>query len=277
MSTPTSELQELTNKSIIELFSVELKADVHYTKSAKTDIPYTQSDGSGGAGTQIVITLNSHGFSTGLILSLNFTTGNGIDGIYTIQSVTTNTFTVTATSSQSTSGNVSFNVNSTLTDPTVYLFHSGNNMKDSLDIVWQSNTYTRMPCTAEGFKYSGKGSLPRPTLTFSNLLGSITAILQLVNQTTPFIDLQGAKVTRRRTLSRFLDAVNFPSNVNPYGTPDPESELPKEIYFIDRKATETRNIVSFEMVTSFDLHGVGAPKKLVTRDDFVGVGTFVNF
>jgi len=276
MSTPTSELQELTNKSIIELFSVELKADVHYTKVAKT-ATYEQSDGSGGAGTQIVITLNSHGFSAGLILSLNFTTGNGIDGIYTIQSVTTNTFTVTATTSQSTSGNVSFNVNSTITDPTVYLFHSGNNMKDSLDIVWQSNTYTRMPCTADSFKYSGKGTLPRPTLTFANLLGTVTSILQLVNQTTPFIDLQGAKVTRRRTLSRFLDAVNFPSNVNPYGTPDPASELPKEIYFIDRKATETRNIVSFEMVTSFDLHGVGAPKKLVTRDDFVGVGTFVNF
>ena len=31
------------------------------------------------------------------------------------------------------------------------------------------------------------------------------------------------------------------------------------------------------MVSSFDLAGVGAPKKLVTRDDFAGVGTFVNF
>ena len=30
MSTPTAELQELTNKSIIELYSVELKADVNY-------------------------------------------------------------------------------------------------------------------------------------------------------------------------------------------------------------------------------------------------------
>jgi len=271
MSTPTSELQELTNKSIIELFSVELKADVHYTKSAKTDIAYSQS------GTTITVTLNSHGFSTGLILSLDFTTGNGIDGIYTIQTVSTNSFTVTATSSQSTSGNVSFNVNSTLTNPTVYLFHAGNNMKDSLDIVWQSNTYTRMPCTADGFKYSGKGTLPRPTLTFANLLSSITSVILLVNQTTPFIDLQNAKVTRRRTLSRFLDGVNFPSNVNPYGTPDPAAELPKEIYFIDRKVTENRNIVQFEMVSSFDLHGVGAPKKLVTRDDFAGVGTFVNF
>ena len=269
MATPTSELQELTNKSIIELYSVELKADVHYTKSAKT-ATYSQS------GSTITITLNSHGFSAGLILSLDFTSGNGIDGVYTIQTVATNTFTVTGTTSQSTSGNVSFNVNSTLTVPTVYLFHAGNNMKDSLDIVWQSNTYTRIPIQASGFKYTGKGKLPRPTLTFSNLLGTITAILQLTNQTTAFSDLAGAKVTRRRTLSRFLDATNFPSSVNPFGTPDASSELPREVYFIERKTTENRNVVSFEMVGSFDLFGVAAPKKLVTRADFAGVGTFVN-
>ena len=270
MTTPVSQLQELTNKSIIELFSVELIPDLHYTKSAKT-ATYSQS------GTTITISLTAHGFSTGLILSLDFTSGNGIDGIYTIQTVATDTFTVTGTTSQSTSGNVSFNVNATLTDATVFLFHAGNNMKDSGDILWQSNTYARMPCRAEGFKYSGKGLLPRPTLVFSNLLGTITTIILRVNKTTPFIDLQRAKVTRRRTLSRFLDATNFPSNVNPYGTPDASAELPREVYFIDKKQTENRNIVEFEMVSSFDLAGVGAPKKLVTRDDFAGVGTFVNF
>lgn len=270
MANPVSQLQELTNKSIIELFSVELIGDLHYTKSAKT-ATYSQS------GTTITISLTAHGFSTGLILSLDFTSGNGIDGIYTIQTVATDTFTVTGTTSQSTSGNVSFNVNTTLTDATVFLFHAGNNMKDSGDIVWQSNTYARMPCRADGFKYSGKGLLPRPTLVFSNLLGTITTIILRVNKTTAFIDLQRAKVTRRRTLSRFLDATNFPSNVNPYGTPDPTAELPREVYFINKKTIENRNIVEFEMVSSFDLAGVGAPKKLVTRDDFAGVGTFVNF
>ena len=204
MANPVSELQQRTNKSIIELYSLELKAGVHYTKVAKT-ATYSQS------GQTITITLNSHGFSTGLILSLDFTSGNGIDGIYTIQTVATNTFTVTGTTSQSTSGAVSFNVNQTLTDPTVYLFHSGNNIKDKNDLVWQSNTYSKMPVSSDGYLYSGKGKLPRPTLTFSNMLRVITALMQLVNQTTAFCDLQGAKLTRRRTLGRFLDAVNFPS------------------------------------------------------------------
>ena len=100
--------------------------------------------------------------------------------------------------------------------------------------------------------------------------------MQLVNKTTPFSDLQGAKVTRRRTLSRFLDAVNFPSSINPYGTPDPSAELPQEIYFIERKVTESRDIVQFELVSTFDLIGIGAPKKLVTRADFPLVGTLQN-
>ena len=271
MANPTPELQQLTNKSIIELYSVELKADVHYTKSAKT-ATYSQS------GQTITITLSSHGFSVGLILTLDFTSGNGIDGIYTIQTVATNTFTVTGTTSQSTSGNVSFNVNANIANPTVYLFHAGNNMKDSNNLVWQSNTYTKFPVKADGFKYSGKGKLPRPTLTLSNVLGTITAILQLTNQITAFSDLGGAKVTRRRTLARFLDEENFPSNVNPYkvGSVDPTAELPQEIYFIERKTLENKDVVQFEMVGSFDLFGIAAPKKLVTRADFAGVGTFVN-
>ena len=53
MGNPVSELQQLSNKSIIELFSVELKADVHYTKSAKT-ATYSQS------GTTITISLTAH-------------------------------------------------------------------------------------------------------------------------------------------------------------------------------------------------------------------------
>ena len=137
MAIPTSSLQGLTNKSIIELYSVELKPDIHYTKTVNT-ASYNQS------GSEIIVFLASHGFSAGLILSLDFTSGSGIDGVYTIQTVSTDSFTVTATTSQTTGGTVIFNVNANITNPTVYLFHSGNNMKDSLDIVWQANTYSRM-------------------------------------------------------------------------------------------------------------------------------------
>ena len=275
MSNPIPELQQLTNKSIIELFSVELKADVHYESTTLSNT-YNQSNS-----TDIQLNDANHGLSVGDIVSIDFTTGGAVSGVYTVTATASTSFTVKSTVSNTLSGLYSIKKNTNAANPTVYLFHAGNNMKDSGDIIWQSNTYSRMPCKAEGFKYTGKGKLPRPTISFSNLLGTITAIIQLTNNATilPFTDLAGAKVTRRRTLARFLDEENFPSNINPYkvGSVDPTAEMPQEIYFIDRKVIENRDIVQFELVSTFDLIGIGAPKKLVTREDFPGVGTFVNF
>ena len=155
-------------------------------------------------------------------------------------------------------------------------FHSGVGLNSNASIIWQGNTYDKFPVDAEGFEYSGRGSLPRPTMTVSNILGTITALMATVNATTPFNDLQGAKVIRHRTMAQFLDAGNFPNNKNPYGTPDSTAELPQEIYFINRKIVENRDIVQFELVSALDLQGVRAPKRQVTRKDFPGVGTFVN-
>ena len=156
---------------------------------------------------------------------------------------------------------------------TVYRFHNGSSLKDNGEIVWAGNSYQRFPIQAEGFEY-GKGQLPRPTLTVSNALGTITAILLSVNTTTAGNDLTGATVIRIRTLARFLDAVNFPSNVNPYGTPDATAEFPQEIYKIDRKSAENREIVQFELASVFDLAGVRSPKRQCTRADFPSIGTF---
>ena len=156
---------------------------------------------------------------------------------------------------------------------TIHRFHNGSSLKDNGEIVWAGNSYQRFPIKAEGFKY-GKGQLPRPTLTVSNALGTITAILLDVNATTTGNDLTGATVTRIRTLARFLDAVNFPGNINPYGTPDSTAEFPQEIYKIDRKAAENREVVQFELASVFDLAGVRAPKRQCTRAIFPSIGTF---
>ena len=129
----------------------------------------------------------------------------------------------------------------------------------------------RFPVEATGFKYQ-KGQLPRPTLTVSNALGTITSILLTVNETTTGNDLTGATVTRIRTLAKFLDAVNFAGGVNPYGTPDSTAEFPQEIYLIDRKSQENREIVTFELATPSDMAGVRAPKRQCTRKEFPSIG-----
>ena len=157
---------------------------------------------------------------------------------------------------------------------TIYRFHAGSSLKDNGEIVWAGNSYQRFPIKAEGFAFR-QGQLPRPTLTVSNALGTITAILLSVNTTTAGNDLTGATVTRIRTLAKFLDAVNFPGDINPYGTPDSTAEFPQEIYKIDRKSSENREVVQFELAAVFDLAGGRVPKRQCTRDLFTAIGTFV--
>ena len=154
-----------------------------------------------------------------------------------------------------------------------YRFHAGTNRVGNGDIIWAGNTYIKMPIQAEGFAYT-RGQLPRPNLVVSNALGTITAILLNVNATTAGNDLTGATVTRIRTLARYLDSVNFPGNTNPLGTPDPTAEFPQEIYKIDRKSSENRETVTFELAAVFDLAGVRAPKRQCTRSIFPSIGTF---
>ena len=154
---------------------------------------------------------------------------------------------------------------------TVYRFHSGSNLNANGKIVWDGNEYLRFPIQATGFAFQ-KGQLPRPKITISNATGFISAILLSVNETTTGNDLTGATVTRIRTLAKFIDAVNFADGTN--ATADPSAEFPQEIYAIDRKSTETREIVEFELAAPTDLAGVRIPKRQCTRSIFPAIGTF---
>lgn len=144
---------------------------------------------------------------------------------------------------------------------TTYYFHAGVNGLNT-DIVWAGQAYQALPIEAEGFAYNGQGTLPRPTVRVANLLGTVTTLLSTLPD-----GLEGAKVTRIRTLARYLDAVNFPSgNANA----DPLAEWPREIYYVDRKSAENRDVVEFELASVFDLAGVRAPKRqCITRCQWV--------
>ena len=157
---------------------------------------------------------------------------------------------------------------------TIYRFHNGSNLVSNGDIVWAGNSYVKMPIQADGFAFQ-KGQLPRPKITISNATGLISSILISVNKATTGNDLTGATVTRIRTLARYLDAVNFPGSSNPFGTPDPTAEFPQEIYKIDRKSAENRDVVEFELAAVFDLAGIRAPKRQCTRTEFPSIGRFI--
>jgi len=61
------------------------------------------------SGTTITITKSSHGYSVGSFVTVDFTSGTGVDGDYEIQSVpNANTFTLTSATSLTTSGNCTY-------------------------------------------------------------------------------------------------------------------------------------------------------------------------
>ena len=167
--------------------------------------------------------------------------------------------------------------------PTTFRFHAGTNMNTNANIIWQGNTYEKFPIVAEGFAFEGRGQIPRPNLTMSNLGGitrsgvviTVTDLMLIVNLTTPHNDLINAKITRLQVLASSLDAANFPNNQNPFGTPN-SNELPQEVFFIDRKQSESRNIVQFELVSRLDQQNKKLPKRQVTRNEFPSVGGFIN-
>ncbi len=139
-------------------------------------------------------------------------------------------------------------------NPTPIRFHAGSNADISGNIVWNSNTYTRLPVVADGFEYRNTGTLPRPTLTITNLDNVMTALLLDANGITPGNDLGLSEVRRIRTLKRFLDDET---------TKDPYAKFPDEVWFIDRKANENRDSVTFELASKFDVAGQKLPKRQI--------------
>jgi lambda family phage minor tail protein L len=137
---------------------------------------------------------------------------------------------------------------------TIFRWHPGTRQDSNLPIIWQAETYNAFPIEATGFESVAAGKLPRPMLRASNIGGSLGAYIRTLQ------DALGAKVTRKRTLGKYLDAVNFPGG-NPYA--DPNTYFPDEIYYVARKAHETAVYLEMELAVPFDVQGVRLPRRQV--------------
>jgi len=121
-------------------------------------------------------------------------------------------------------------------------------------ITWQGKVYNPLPVDVTGFSMSASGSIPRPNLKASNIGGSLGGYLRSMDGAV------GAKITRRRTLARYMDAVNFPG-VNPNA--DSTQHFPDEIYYLARKTSENPIYIEYELAASFDVAGVQIPRRQV--------------
>lgn len=135
-------------------------------------------------------------------------------------------------------------------------FHGGVNELNS-DLVWRGEVYTRFSLKATGFDKQAKGPLPRPKLKVDNVTAAVVPLLMA------YQDLVGATVIRKRTHGMFLDAVNFKGG-NP--TADPTQAYPDDVYFIERKSSETPTELEFELRSSLDLNGFKLPGEIISVD-----------
>jgi lambda family phage minor tail protein L len=126
-----------------------------------------------------------------------------------------------------------------------YRFHSENKVGT---IIWNDRAFTEMPVQIEGFEISGRGQLPTPTMTVSNVFGLFS---DLVSE---YDGLVGSKVTRFVTTPDHLNQVG-----DNYTITDPDE------WFIS-SYTDNAIAVSFTLKSSFDLQGVKLPNRIILRD-----------
>lgn len=144
----------------------------------------------------------------------------------------------------------------TLLGDSIYRFHSGTNEMYN-PVVWQGETYQPMPIEASGFEVTTQGQLPRPMLKVANITGMLGAVVRSLD------DLVGGKVTRKRTFKRYLDSVNFVAG-NPLA--DPNQYFPDEVFYVNRKVSENKVFIEFELASAMDVHGIKIPRRIVVQN-----------
>lgn len=147
-----------------------------------------------------------------------------------------------------------FTLDATAIGGPVHRFHAGaNGLMQS--VVFGGLVYVPWPIEASGFEMTAKGASPTPTMKVANITSLISELCRTLN------DIVGAKVIRRRTFAKYLDAVNFPGGINT--SADPLAKFPDEVWFVQRKTNETKIFVEFELSSAMDVEGVMLPRRQV--------------
>jgi lambda family phage minor tail protein L len=131
-------------------------------------------------------------------------------------------------------------------DITWYSLINENNFGSATPSHYSQRTYAALPIESEGWEVrgSGTGSLPRPTIRLGNINQFFKAYLA------DWDDLVGAKVIRRRTLEKYL------TNTVPI-------EFNRDIFYIERKSSETSSLIEFELASAFDVEGIQLPRRTI--------------
>ena len=149
---------------------------------------------------------------------------------------------------------------------TIFRFHNNINLTTS-SLFWQGNEYIAAPISAEGFSMNAKGVLPTPKLSLNVSDEGVVIFAQFRQRIREIGDLTGAKVTRIRTFAKFIDSQNFTEGKYPNGfSPNPNSEFPRDVFYIDRKSNENKYGLEFELASALDVQGQKLPGRIVVAN-----------
>ena len=295
-----SDINGLEPGELVDLFELDLSTGVAPLVVKKVISGATK------ANPVVITTTTAHRFENGDTVSISDVVGmtelNG--NSYTVAEKTSTTFELSNTNGTGYTTYISGGTVTKIIDLT-FRWHSGKN-ENLQEIVWKGDKYSAFPIKAEGFEWSGKGAIPRPTLTVANITSLLSSILG------EYSDLVGSKLTRKRTFAKYLDAYCYVGGYSSGGvcsgeaggTPyslsksecenstvnggagtwvsydaascaiaggiwysnevaDDTADFAEEIWYVDRKAVETRTHIQFELTSAHDVYGVKLPARSV--------------
>ncbi|HCY86588.1 MAG TPA: phage minor tail protein L [Desulfobacteraceae bacterium] len=147
------------------------------------------------------------------------------------------------------SGKISF-FNIDLTGIGGGVFHITPGTAGGPPVSFAGNTYISLPVTIEGMKWEGNGKMPRPTMEISNIT------LAMLAEVVALQDLVGGKVERIQTYEKYLDGM---------AGADTTAHFPKDVYFINRKIAQSKQLLKFELKSPVDLENLTIPRRKVLK------------
>jgi len=137
-----------------------------------------------------------------------------------------------------------------------FYFHGSKNF--NRDLIFQGKTYLYIPCEMSNLQYDSEGKQNRPTFGISNVNNFISNIIKDRG------DLLGKEFYRKKILAKDLDAVNFGGeSKNPLGVSSFVDFVSSDKFIINRKNSENKEKVEFELSNILDIDGLTCPSRKV--------------
>lgn len=134
-----------------------------------------------------------------------------------------------------------------------------NTEKTGGPVYWQGQMYIPIPIQSTGWEFKGDGSQSKPQLVVSNVTKA------LLQEIIDLGDIVGAKITRYRTFSNFLDNGE---------EPDAGEAYPPDTRYIEQKQSHDNETIVWSLCSVLDRQNLFIPARQVTKKDFPAIGAY---